>query len=498
MSRARWRRATAILCCAVCAGCGDGLVDRSGAAEQPRTLVLANSDGSLDGAPAVAQFVRRVEELSGGRLRIDVRSDRDDTHDEVATIEDVRAGEAALGWAGTRAFDQVGVDAFRPLHVPLLVGSYAAQAAVVSDRLSDDLLGALEPVGLQGLAITAGQLRVPAAQERPVLTAEDFAGLRFRTSASDAQTDALRALGADPGRTDVVTDVGAFDAVETMLWTYSAAGQYGPMPFLTANLALWPRTVVLFADTDAMATLDDDERTWLQHAAAEAAEWSTEHAGDRDTEQLERACRFGARVATASPEQLATVRAAAKPLVRDLRQDPELGAVLARVEQLVADAPADPVPALPEGCAYQPGDRAGVPPTVEALTGPGDPGALPQGVYRVELTRELLAQAGLTPEDVANNAGIWTWTLREGSWRYEFEPADPASKGAEMSTCEGWYAVRDNAASFTTNTRYLGGTCAPPTWAARWSAAGDRLRWSANTIPDFGVPFAGDGWIKID
>ena len=42
-------------------------------------------------------------------------------------IGDVEAGKADLGWAGSRAFDSVGVPSFDALHAPLLIDSYRAR-----------------------------------------------------------------------------------------------------------------------------------------------------------------------------------------------------------------------------------------------------------------------------------------------------------------------------------------------------------------------------------
>ena len=115
---------------------------------------------------------------------------------EQRVLEDVAAGKAELGWSGTRAFDLIGVDSFRPLHAPFLIGSYPAQQAVVADDVAQDMLASLDGTGLTGLALLADELRFPAGAEGPLLDAGDFDGLAFGIMPSNAQSAAMTALGA--------------------------------------------------------------------------------------------------------------------------------------------------------------------------------------------------------------------------------------------------------------------------------------------------------------
>ena len=127
----------------VSAACTASQADKSGGSKHPTVLVMANyNGGDLLGAPAVAHFVDRVAALSGGQLTVRVESGWKGGADETRVIRDVAAGEADLGWSGTRAFDVVGDNAFQPLHAPFLVSSYPAEAAVVKDPLAQDLLAA--------------------------------------------------------------------------------------------------------------------------------------------------------------------------------------------------------------------------------------------------------------------------------------------------------------------------------------------------------------------
>jgi TRAP-type C4-dicarboxylate transport system substrate-binding protein len=484
------------------AGCTDGAAtDKSGGPGTSRVLILANNDlGGLDGAPAVARFVAQVRKRSQGRLVVQVKSGwRGGGNNEAGLIRDVAAGRADLGWSGTRAFDLVGVNTFEPLHAPFLVGSYAAQAAVLSDPLAGQLLASLRPLGLTGLALAADELRMPAAAAGPLLTADGFTRLMFGTFASRIQAEGLSTLGAIPADFTLLSaPAGGLGGVETMWSTYQKNSQYLSMPFVTVNAVLWPRTVTMFANTERLGALGNAERGWIEDAAADAAAWSAAHARDREPSQIDDVCRRGARIATATREQVAALVSAAEPVYARLRADPSLAPTLARVEALVASAKPDPPPRVPATCRYQPGDESLLAPRPVALTGPGRPGDLASGTYRYTVTYDELLAHGVNDADARANAAVFTWTLRLGHWHYNAKALRtdvPAGYGG--NTCDGWYDVQGGIVSFTTVTRYASGECAPATWAARWSAAKDGLNVTLLTDPDLGYIFGGKTWRRI-
>jgi TRAP-type C4-dicarboxylate transport system substrate-binding protein len=483
---------------ALAAGCSASGGDKSGGSGTPQVLVLASNDGvDLDGAPAVQRFVDGVAKVSNGRLTVRVEPEWQGGDDEARVIKDVGAGKADLGWAGTRAFDLVDLNSFRPLHAPFLVDSYAAEAAVVKDPLAKELLASTAPLGLTGLALAADQLRFPAGVAKPLLVPADFAGHRFRTLPSQVQSDGIRALGAEPTSQSVDEAMadGKLAGLESMWWTYQQRSYWGVAPFITANAAMWPRTLVIFGNTAKMAKLDKTARGWLTQAATDASAWSTTHAGDADTQHIKRACQFGARIAFATSEQLAALRKAAEPAYAAMRADPALAATLQRVEALAAAAGRPAPLAVPAGCAYQPGDETRIiPPAAGTLTGPGASGDLPQGVYRFSQSKAELRDLGLTDHDSTMNAGVVTWTMRGGSWTVRLDAAEPS---AASGTCEGWYDVHGDAVTFVTNTKVPGGTCAPPVWTARWSAQNGTLTWRAVSIADYAAVFAAKPWQKI-
>src|ERR1700754_3568109 len=101
--------------------CGGGGSKAGGSKPvKPVTLTLANANGD---SSELAPFAAAAARLSGGTLKIRFANSwrAGEAAYEAGVIRDVAAGKADLGWAGSRAFDDVGVTTLDALHAPLLI-----------------------------------------------------------------------------------------------------------------------------------------------------------------------------------------------------------------------------------------------------------------------------------------------------------------------------------------------------------------------------------------
>jgi TRAP-type transport system periplasmic protein len=130
--------ATAALALAACSSGGSAGEDKAGGTGPTVVLRLANTGGSIDQTPAVEYFVKHVEELSGGNIRIEVVDQWAEfaSDAEQQVVHDVATDEVDLGWVGTRVFDTIGVKSFQALTAPMLVDSYALENAVIESGLT--------------------------------------------------------------------------------------------------------------------------------------------------------------------------------------------------------------------------------------------------------------------------------------------------------------------------------------------------------------------------
>lgn len=480
----------------VLGACSGPAATRSGvAAVAPAVLMLASNDQTLP--PGVQHFAYRVAAESGGTVRVEVAPDWKDGPGEAEVLTSVIAGEADLGWSGSRALDQIGVRSLTPLLSPFLIGSYAAQRAVVSDPQIVGLLTALRPVGLEGLALLPGELRVPVGISGPLREPADYRGARIRSYPSDIQFESLSALGATPTTKPVDEPFEPdLDGVETMPSTLVHNGHYTPARLPTMNTPLWPRIDLIVANPASLQRLTDEQRGWVLKAARDAAEWSKENVSGEVSWEMEELCQQGVRVVTADAEQVAALREAVRPVLDRIRADPELAPTLARIEEIVSSVTPEEL-AIPAGCTHGEGDAPAATPTTGAVSpsASGRVGQLPNGVYRLTISDEQLRSAGMSPDFIRENAGIWTWILEPGRWSFSIQPDHQTDLG--LTTCDGSYDVSGSAATFRVRTAQQAGTCAPPTWTATWKLQGDTLVWSDTSISNFAPVFAGDPWTRI-
>ena len=408
---------------AVLAGCGSPGLDKAGDSQprHPVVLTLANANGNtgeLDG------FTGNVWRLSGGTMRIAIkyRWRHGQVKPETGLIGDVKAGKADLGVVGSRAWDSVGVNSFRALGAPLLIDSYALQERVLRSPMIGQMLNGLRPLGLAGIGVLPGPLRKPLGMTRPLLTPADYAGLKIGIQQSLVADATMRALGATPVWFPVTWPITGFGAAEEHISAiqgnqYDRAGTY-----LTANVNLWPRPLVVFASGKAWAALTPVQQAILTLAVTDdlTAETNVERGDERtDTATL---CRRGRlRFLDASPADLTALRRAVQPVYAQLDRDPQTRSYIRQIEALRQAIPPEPAP----GCGH----------TARLA---GTAGRL-DGVYQFTDTAAQLAAASGPADDgvVPENYGAWTLVLDRGRFAFTQEDRPACTWGYGTFTVRG-------------------------------------------------------------
>ena len=388
-------------------GCDSSSSDRAGgerpdspAAGRATTLTLAN----VNSEPEVLEvFARQVDGLSRGRLRIRFENSwgqGQKGNAEVNLIRDIQAGKADLGWVGSRAFDLVGERAFGPLHAPMMIDSYALELKVLEDEgVVGPMLESLDRLGLDGVGVLPGPLRRPLATRRLVAPA-DWSGMRIGHAGGEQIERSLRALGARPR---IIVSSGEFtglDGVESHVTSIAGNGYNREAPYLTGNVVLWPRPLVLFAgDGVTRAQLGV-----LQEAARAAAPGVVDQLRKSDEERLGVICRQDLKLSFASGAALAEMRQAFRPVYASLERDAATRATLSGIEQ-IASSLGGPVEALSCG---------GSSPTPNAAS-------IPDGTYEVTIRPRDALRAGIAPDDPIVRQGITHNTLELNGGNFVLE-----------------------------------------------------------------------------
>jgi TRAP-type C4-dicarboxylate transport system substrate-binding protein len=351
------RRLTVVIATAVIAAACGGSPGGSPAASPgskaggdapPVVLRMADPYETSGFEPAVAAFVGNVERLSGGQVKVEhvVGWGELTPAIEQQIVRDVAAGTADLGWVGTRAFDMMGVHAFQALTAPMLIDSYPLQEAVITSDIPAAMLDRLDSVGVTGLAVLGDALRKPLARERPLLELGDWKGVSFNVFNSKAAIAAIAATGATPAEAFGGAE---YAAAERGLLIYEQ-NYVEDLPFVTANVNLWPQTVAIVANPAALARLTEQQRAWVQQAADDAATGSTAMF-DRDQDFVVSTCALGGRYALASPAALTSLRNAFGPVYDALTQDAQTKEFIEQIEALKRTVGVVPGLSIPRECA---------------------------------------------------------------------------------------------------------------------------------------------------
>src|SRR5215207_9523036 len=258
---------TAALAVAACPGGGDA-EDKAGGSHEPLVLLLANTNGQLDFTPALVDFVDRVEELSGGDLRIEAVDEWGNfaSDAEQRVVKDVSDGETDLGWVGTRVFDTLGVKDFQALTAPMLVDSYALEGAVIESGITEQMMQGLADLGVAGLGVLPDGLRKPIGVTGPILGPADWQGITFGTLRSHGQAGAIGALGATPAQVhreerEEGLEHGTIQGFETSIWSHRHDPELAVLaPYVTSNVTLWPQMDVLLANPARLEALTGEQR----------------------------------------------------------------------------------------------------------------------------------------------------------------------------------------------------------------------------------------------
>jgi TRAP-type C4-dicarboxylate transport system substrate-binding protein len=422
------------LALALLAGCASSAVNKAGGSGQTKAVVLSVATGV--NSDELDAFTMDVARLSRGTLKLDVDSRwrRGQNMFETGLIRDVQAGKADLGVVGSRAWDFVGVKSFRALSTPLLIDSYALQERVLRSPLPAEMLAGLKPLGLVGLGVMPGQLRYPFGTNRPLLGPASYRGLTIGVLQSDIAAAAFRALGA--AKVDYIPaggSVAGFGGIEAGTDAVPRAG------YLTGNVVLWARPLVVFANAKAFGRLTAEQRSVLQRAASDT---SLEVSLDLHNQEYGAAvlCRSGrTRFVDATPAEIAAVSAAVQPVIRGLKRDTQTRGFITQIEGMRADVAGQ----QPLTCSRSP--------VAVAERGQLD------GVYEFTVTPKEMTAAQADPSEMlAENLGATVFVIDRGHF------ADTqVYNGSYGDACTWGYGTADVTSRALTLTFSDGGGLAP-------------------------------------
>lgn len=442
-------------------GCSGGSKAGGSSEHHVSVLTLVSHNPSVD--PPLQVYADAVARRSHGALRINVAVNYrpNDTNAETHLIRATQNGAVQIGWVGSRAWENVGIHGFSALAAPFLIDSYPLEQNVLSSSLTRQMLGSLRRHGLVGLAVLPGPLRRVDGR-KPLLHPADFRGIVFGTSATPTARATMRALGArqfsvlpTQSASELPSNLGGLDNFLSGLYGNAT---FTKLPYISMNVNLWPRPLVVFANAKVYDSLSPAQQQALRLAGADALAQAMSPTRSDDISANGALCSakrvgFPVRLLTATPSELATLRRAVQPVYTMLERDPQTRTLIARIERLKhrLGVPADAGRACRRGM-FAPVRR----PT------------LIDGIYRQHVTvQQMAAFEHVRVSDVnPGDYGYFVWVYDRD--RFAFTQR---SDGA-CAWAYGRFVLRKNWINqLYAGAGAFGGSQAKPgdTWNGRWS-----------------------------
>lgn len=409
-----------------------GAGDKAGSGTIVLRFATIDGEGSPL-SPGVAAFVETLESESDGAFRVEITYTYGDGAPDAESrlIQAIASGDLDGGWPSTRAFSRAGIDGLDAIEAPMKLTSYEALDALASGTAAERALAALDGSGVAGLGLDAGDLRRPFAADAFLLGPGDWHGIAFRSYNSPVQTAAIEALGATARDLSFAWDEevagGRLQGIETGIGVYAGNSFGSRLPFVTANVVLWPKVNVLAMAQERLDSLTDEQRGWVDEAVG-AALAASATAGHDESSSVQALCEVGVRFALASDEDLAGLEEAMQPVIDALNASEADQALLAEVLAIAAEHPDADVLNVPDDCI---GD-APADPLAEV---PDEVSSLPDGQYRTEIRLADLTAGGV--DNGPGWTGTWTLTIENGTYVLTCRAIESPGKDCGNTTFEG-------------------------------------------------------------
>ncbi|MEU6644686.1 TRAP transporter substrate-binding protein [Saccharomonospora sp. NPDC046836] len=270
-------------------------------------LVLAVETSEGDPlADMLLAFAEEVEAELGDAVELEVQTGGA-IGDEEAVLQALRGGAVDIAAVSSSVAN---VDpAFNIMEMPFLFTDRESVAEFLDGdfgaELSDSLVSS---IGTRVLSFGENGFRHITNNERPIVTAEDLAGLRIRVPGNPARVSLFETLGASPTQIDIgeaylALDQGVLDGQENPLKVIDAFSFYEKQRYLSLTSHIYS-PVYLTMNDDSWQELSAEIQQGLGKAAAAAAERSRTAGAEADESLITKFTEAGVEVNEANVAQL--------------------------------------------------------------------------------------------------------------------------------------------------------------------------------------------------
>jgi tripartite ATP-independent transporter DctP family solute receptor len=301
-------------------------------------IVLRSADTHADGYPTV-EAVKHMGELlaerSDGRITVEVFPARQ-LGEESDTIEQTRFGVIDMNRVNLAPLNNLVPETSVP-GLPYVFRSIDHMRAVMDGEIGQEILDALEPHDLIGLAFYDSGARSFYNSEKPIVTPADLEGMKIRVQQSDLFVAMMDALGANAtpmpfGEVYSALQTGVVDGAENNWPSYESTGHYQVAEYYSLDEhSMSPEVLVMSKAT--WDGLSPEDQEMIRQAARDSVPYMRELWDAREAEARRVVEEAGSRINEVDKQAFIDAMA---PVYEQFVTDPALQDMVDRIRAVEA------------------------------------------------------------------------------------------------------------------------------------------------------------------
>lgn len=200
--------------------------DLPDASQDKQVVIIYGGVTSASMGEMEEMWIKMVEELSGGSIKIEHHPDNELADDRTA-IELTAFGDMGIGSSSTSPLATMYAD-FNVFDAPYLFSTPEQAWAALDGPVGTSIYEGIEELGLKGLMWCENGFRNLTTKDKLVKSPSDLSNMKLRTMENKLQMAAWSALGANP------TPM-AFAELFTAMQQGTVVGQENPLGIIDAN-----------------------------------------------------------------------------------------------------------------------------------------------------------------------------------------------------------------------------------------------------------------------
>ncbi|AWK89365.1 TRAP transporter substrate-binding protein [Azospirillum thermophilum] len=298
-----------------------------------QTVTLRSAEVHPDGYPTV-EAVKYMGEIvareTKGRIAIKVFPSGQ-LGDEKDTIQQTQFGVIDMNRISMAPLNNI-VPETRIAGLPFLFRSVEHMHKVMDGPIGDEILKAMEPHGMVGLAFYDSGARSFYNSKRPVKTMADLKGMKLRVQQSDLFIDLVKAMGGNPtpmpyGEVYSGLQTGVVDGAENNWPSYQSSHHYEVAKYISlTEHTITPEALVM--SKRSFDKLSKDDQQIIRKAAKESVVKMRELWQAKEKEAEETVRKAGVEVNTVDKTEFMK---AVEPVYTKHVADPKMKDLVARI-----------------------------------------------------------------------------------------------------------------------------------------------------------------------